>query len=64
VCPAGYAYDKKLDRPGMALAVLFWLVMLAGGAILAAIAALRFNLVENTALQEQLRQWIRIVIRN
>jgi hypothetical protein len=64
VCPAGYAYDKKLDRPGMALAVLFWLVMLAGGSILAAIAALRFNLVENAALQEQLRQWIRITIRN
>jgi hypothetical protein len=27
-CPAGYAYHRKLDVPGIALALLYWLTVL------------------------------------
>jgi len=27
VCPAGYAYHKKLDGPGVVLAILYWLMI-------------------------------------
>ena len=48
-CPPGYAYHKKLDGPGIALAILYWLVMLA------AFVALLCGAIRSPALQEHLR---------
>jgi hypothetical protein len=51
VCPAGYAYHKKLDFPGIALAILYWLIVLSVGVIL----ALHFDAIDSPALEKQLR---------
>ncbi|MCX6878817.1 MAG: DUF4339 domain-containing protein, partial [Verrucomicrobia bacterium] len=59
-CPAGYAYHKKMDGPGIALAILYWLIMLLAVLILAACVALLCGAIHSPALQEQLRVLIRI----
>lgn len=59
-CPAGYAYHKKMDGPGIALAILYWLIMLSAVLILAAFVALLCGATSSPALQEQLRDVIRI----
>lgn len=59
VCPPGYAYHKKLDGPGIALAIPYWLIMLSGVLILAAAAASLFGMVDNPQLLEPLRAAIR-----
>jgi hypothetical protein len=51
VCPAGYAYHKKLDLPGIALAILYWLIVLSVGGIL----MLHFGAIDSPALEKQLR---------
>ncbi len=58
-CPAGYAYHKKLDGAGIALAIIYWLVLVA--AILAAIAilALMFGMIGDPELQDQIREAMR-----
>ncbi|MEY3896392.1 MAG: hypothetical protein RLZZ214_1912, partial [Verrucomicrobiota bacterium] len=63
VCPPGYADHKTLDRPGVVLAVVFWLIILAVASILAAIAALRFDWVDDPALREQLRGWVQAAMQ-
>lgn len=42
-CPAGYAHHKKMDGPGIALAILYWLMILAIALILASLAAVFFG---------------------
>ena len=34
-CPPGYASHKKMDFPGILIAVIYWFVMLAGALMLA-----------------------------
>ncbi len=38
-CPAGYAYHKKLDPPGYAIALAYWIVMLIAILLLYSVAA-------------------------
>jgi hypothetical protein len=54
VCPSGYACHKKLDGPGIALAIPYWLVILSGILILAG-GAPRFDMVDNLKLPAQVR---------
>ena len=60
-CPAGYAYHKKLDGPGIALAVVYWLVMLAFVSMLAASVGLLYGVIESPALHGQLRNLLRVL---
>jgi hypothetical protein len=64
VCPAGYAYDRKLDGVGVMLAAIYGLIVLAATSVLAAVLALRFGMVESPGLQQQLRDLIRIATRS
>lgn len=58
-CPAGYAYHKKLDGPGIALAIIYWLLLAL--AILAVIAtfAMLFGAIDNPEIRQQLQDAIR-----
>jgi hypothetical protein len=58
-CPPGYAYHKKLDGPGVALAILYGLSALAAVLLLAAFTALLFGLVKSPEQQEILRGLVR-----
>lgn len=58
-CPAGYAYHKKLDGPGIALAIIYWLLLLVGILVAGAVIALMFGMIESPELQEQLREVMR-----
>lgn len=60
-CPAGYAYHKKLDGAGIALAIIYWLLIVISLLVAAAIIALMFGMIDNPALQEQLREIMRQV---
>ena len=55
VCPAGYAYHKKLDVSGIALAILYGLILLSAGMIL----ALHFGVIDSPKIEKQLRVLIR-----
>lgn len=56
VCPAGYAYHKKLDAPGVALAVFYWFIVLSALLSLAAFAAMLCGAIDNPSLATQLRR--------
>ena len=58
-CPAGYDRHKKLDGPGIILAVLYWLITLSVSLILATYAALLFGAIDSPAILEKLRSLIR-----
>jgi len=58
-CPAGYAHHRKLDGPGIALAILYWLMILAIVLILASLAAVFFGVIDSPELQQQLREALR-----
>jgi hypothetical protein len=60
-CPAGYAYHKKLDGKGVALAIIYWLLVVITILVAVAVIALMFGMVNNPELQEQLREPIRII---
>ncbi len=55
-CPAGYAYHKKLDAPGVALAIFYWLLVVVSILVVVAFVALLFGLVGDPALQEKMRE--------
>lgn len=59
-CPAGYAYHKKLDGPGVALAILYVLVVVVAIISIAAAVALFFGSIGNPEMQEKLREVIRV----
>jgi hypothetical protein len=59
VCPAGYAYHKKLDGIGVALAIFYWLLVALTILAVVAIVALLLGAVGNPALQEQVQDFIR-----
>ena len=53
-CPAGYAYHKKLDGAGIALAIFYWLMILIGVLAIAAVIAVLSGAVGDPALKEQI----------
>lgn len=53
-CPAGYAYHKKMDGPGIALAILYSLMILLIVLILAALIAIIFGAIESPELKKLL----------
>lgn len=60
-CPAGYAYHKKLDGAGIALAIFYWLSVVVAILVLAAVVALMFGAVDNPEIQDLLREPLRII---
>jgi hypothetical protein len=59
VCPAGYAYHKKLDPIGVVLAVLFWLMLSCALLFLALILAVIFGAIANPEMQKMIEEAIR-----
>ena len=57
-CPPGYAYHKKLDGSGIALAIVYWIVMSAVVLILAACVAMLCGAIDSPVLLKQLRRLI------
>ncbi|MEO5715908.1 MAG: GYF domain-containing protein [Luteolibacter sp.] len=60
-CPAGYGYHKKLDGIGIFLAIVYWLLILAGILAVAAVFALLFGLIGSPEMQEKIREVIQQV---
>ena len=60
-CPSGYAYHKKLDGVGIALAIFYWLSVVVAVLVIAAVVALMFGAVGSPELQEQLREPLRLI---
>lgn len=58
-CPPGYAYHKKMDGAGIALAILYWLTIIAGLVIFAASIAVIFGALGNPELKQQILDFIR-----
>lgn len=58
-CPAGYAYHKKLDGPGLFLAIIYWLLIaVVLLAVIAAIAVM-FGAIGSPEIQKQIGDAIR-----
>ena len=55
-CPAGYAYHKKLDGSGIAIAILYW----ATAVILTAYIASLYGAIDSTGLLEHAKNLIKI----
>lgn len=58
-CPAGYAYQKKLDGPGVALAALYWMVTLPCALLLTITVALIGGAINSPVLQQHAREALR-----
>ncbi len=58
-CPAGYAFTKKLDGPGIFLAILYWLITVAVVLTIAASIALLFGVVGSPEMREQMQEFMR-----
>ncbi len=54
-CPAGYAYHKKMDGPGIILAILYALMIL----LCVLSLAVFFGAIHNPEIQQQLREALR-----
>jgi len=52
-CPAGYAYHKKLDGVGVALAILYWLLVVLGILAIMTAVALMLGALGSPELQKQ-----------
>ncbi|RYD42959.1 MAG: DUF4339 domain-containing protein, partial [Verrucomicrobiaceae bacterium] len=63
VCPPGYAYQKKLDGPGVALAALYWLAVIPCILLFLAVMALLSDSISSPSLQEHARDALRIAGR-
>ena len=59
VCPAGYAYHKKLDGIGVFLAILYWLSIVLGVLALALIVAILLGAVGDPEFQQQFQEALR-----
>lgn len=55
-CPPGYAYHKKLDGAGIALAIFYWIFFLLTHLTIAAIIFIMLGEVNNPALQDLLEK--------
>jgi hypothetical protein len=59
-CPAGYEYHKKLDGPGVFLAIIYWLMVVVSFLMLVAFIALFLGLAGDPAMQEKMREILRV----
>ena len=59
VCPAGYAFHKKLDGIGIALAILYWLMIIAAIVMVGVMIAVITGAIGDPELQQQLQEIIR-----
>ena len=55
-CPAGYAFHKKLDGAGVALAILYGLLTVAMLIAIAVVVALLLGVIDSPELQKQLQE--------
>lgn len=58
-CPGGYAYHKKLDGPGILLAVIYWLLVASLFVACGLATAIYLGLMGSAELQEQVRETLR-----
>ncbi len=58
-CPGGYAYHKKLDGPGILLAVIYWLLVASLFVACGLATAIYLGLIGSPELQEQVRETLR-----
>jgi uncharacterized membrane protein YhaH (DUF805 family) len=54
-CPSGYAFHKKIDATGVLLALIFWLLVLAAGALVAA----AFGIIGTPEIRQQIQDALR-----
>ena len=59
VCPAGYAFHKKLDGPGVVLAILFWLIIALSVIMVASIIAMMSGNIGSPEIQQQIEEVMR-----
>jgi hypothetical protein len=59
VCPAGYAFHKKLDGVGVALAIFYWLMILLTILMVASLIALMFGVIGSPEIQQQIEEAFR-----
>jgi uncharacterized membrane protein YhaH (DUF805 family) len=57
-CPAGYAHHKKLDGVGVALAIVYWLMLAIALIVILATLALVFGVAGNAEIQQQFEKAI------
>ena len=57
-CPAGYAYHKKLDGAGVALAIIYWLMLAFVLLLILATLALVMGVAGNAEIQQQFEKAI------
>jgi hypothetical protein len=58
VCPAGFAYHKKLDTIGVVLAILYWLLIAISLLALLAMIAVFFGMAGSPEVQQQFNEAI------
>jgi uncharacterized membrane protein YhaH (DUF805 family) len=63
VCPAGYAYHKKLDTAGVVLAILYWLMIALVLLAVLAVIAIMFGLAGSPELRLEFDEAIREALR-
>ncbi|MCU0753309.1 MAG: DUF4339 domain-containing protein [Akkermansiaceae bacterium] len=63
VCPAGYAYHKKLDTAGVVLAILYWLMIIMALLAVLAVIAVLFGMAGSPELRLQFDEAIREAMR-
>jgi hypothetical protein len=63
VCPAGYAYHKKLDTIGVVLAILYWLLVVLWLLAMIAIIAVFFGMAGSPEVRQQINEAIQEVLR-
>ena len=64
VCPAGYAYHKKLDAIGVVLAILYWLMIALGLLAMLAMVAVFFGMAGNPEIRQQINDAIQEGLRH
>jgi hypothetical protein len=58
-CPAGYAYHKKLDGAGIALAILYWGLILLSLLVVVGVILIIGGAMGSPELQREIEQFIR-----
>jgi len=64
VCPAGYAYHKKLDAIGVVLAVFYWLLIALWLLALIAIIAVFFGMAGSPEIRQQINDAYQEALRH
>jgi uncharacterized membrane protein YhaH (DUF805 family) len=58
-CPGGYAFHKKLDGPGIFLAIVYWLLMAVVIVAVAAAVAVMFGAIGTPEMRQQIQDALR-----